>query len=47
MHRPPGSEPALEETGEKNMNVLVLATLFIAAYWVIAILWVLKQRDWN
>lgn len=29
------------------MNMLLLATLFIAAYWVLAILWVLKQRDWN
>lgn len=29
------------------MNILVLAALFIAAYWVIGILWVLKQRDWN
>ena len=29
------------------MNMLLLATLFIAAYWVLAVLWVLKQRDWN
>ena len=29
------------------MNILLLAVLIILAYWIIGMIWVAKQSDWD
>lgn len=45
LHGNPESNHSLEENNA--MNVLLLVTLVILAYWIVGLAWVATRKDWN